>query len=188
MRYGVAIIIIAFLAIVGTIVLLGRGGKTATGSNGPKTVKVSDYADKSSSQVSWTLQGRLVGEDQRRAIRITVSQSARRIEILDGYEETVERSEDFNNTPTAYETFIQALQVANFGKERVVKNTDERGICPLGNRTIYKLEDNGKEVVRTWSDTCLATDGPFAGGVSTTQQLFKLQITDYEKFITGVQL
>ena len=189
MRYGLAIIIIAFLAIVGTAVVVNRGD----GSSASKTAritKLTDFENKDSANVSWTVQGRLMGQDQRRAIRITVNRNKRVVEVLGDYEERVERSAEFSNSPAAFSAFVRALDNASFGRERIVKQADERGVCPLGNRFIYRLTDASKEVMRTWSDTCLATDGPFGGGKSSQliQQLFKAQITDYNKFIVGVVL
>lgn len=189
MRYLLAILLIAFLAIVGTVVLIGRGNSSS--SKAPARItKLVDYDTNDGASVSWTQQGRLVGDNERKAIRITITRSNRRVEVLDQYAERAEKSQDFQNTSEAFAAFVRALDAANFGKERTVKQPDERGICPLGNRFIYRLTDKSQEVMRTWSDNCATADGPFGGG-NTAQliaQLFKAQITDYNKFISGVQL
>lgn len=190
MRYLVAILVIAFLAIVGTVVLVGRGGNNAN-TTPARITKLVDFENKERASVSWTMQGRLVGEDQHRAIRITVNRDKRTVEILSGYQERVERSADFANTPASFAAFVRALDNLNFGRERTVKQADERGVCPLGNRFVYRLTDAGTEVMRTWSDTCQTADGPFGGGANAAQvigQLFKAQITDYSKFTAGVIL
>lgn len=190
MKYIIAIIIITILAIIGSLTLIGR----EQGSNNPSKVarstKLAEYSDKDSSSISWTMQGRLIGEDQRHSVRITVTKSKRTVALLSGYEERVEKSTDYMNTPAAYEAFARSLDTYNFGKERRVRQPDERGVCPLGNRFVYRLTDFGKEIMRTWSDTCSSSNGSYGGGNSSAQvigQLFKAQITDYSKFISGTQ-
>lgn len=189
MRYGLAILIIAFLAIVGTAVLVGRG-TSSSGNTPARMTKIADYDSKDSSSISWTQQGRLVGEDQRRAIRVTVTRSKRTVEVLAGYPERVESSAEFPNSTEAFAAFTRALDTAGFGRERIVRQADERGVCPLGSRFIYRLTDSGQEIMRTWSDSCRTSDGPFGGG-NTPQligRLFKEQITDYAKITSGVRL
>ncbi len=189
MRYGLAILVIAFLAIVGTAVLIGRGNSDS-GAVRARVTKIADYDSKDSSSVSWTQQGRLVGEDKRRAIRVTVTRSKRTIEVLAGYPERVESNTELPNSTEAFAAFTRALDNAGFGRERTVRLADERGVCPLGSRFIYRLTDSGQEIMRTWSDSCRTSDGSFGGGktASLISQLFREQITDYDKFISGVRL
>lgn len=188
MRYGIAVILVIIFAIA-AIILFSRGGNDSTqkSTTQSRSTKLADYADKDGASVSWTMQGRLVGEDKYKAVRVTVTRRSRVVEILSGYGNTTERKTEYGNTSDAYETFLLALDNANFGRERSVRITDERGICPLGNRFIYRLEERGSEVMRTWSDTCLVANGPFAGNSTLIAQLFRNQITDYNKFTSNVQ-
>lgn len=188
MRYAVAVILIIVFAIV-AIVFLGRATNTGTSrsnATASRVTKLADYADNDASSVSWTMQGRLLGEDQFRSVRITVTRHSRTLEILDGYKLVPTRQQDYGNTPEAFQAFTRALDLANFGKERDVKLADERGVCPLGNRYIYRLSEGGSEVMRTWSDSCLTSDGPFSGNPTLIAQLFKNQITDYTKLTSGI--
>lgn len=190
MRYGLVVVIIAFLAIIGTVIFVSRRNNDQGGSQSARLTKLKDYEFKAAN-VSWTLQGRLVGEDQRRSVRITVSRDRRVAQVLSGYEERVEKSVELPNTPEAFATFLRALDNASFGRERAVKNADERGFCPQGNRYIYRLIDGGAEVMRSWSTSCFAAEGPFAGGGQTAQliqSLFRDQVTDYNRFVSGVKL
>lgn len=196
MRYGLGILFIAFLVIVGAVILFSGGhNKGSTATVAPKTVirstKLADYENNDSAAISWTIQGKLVGQDKRRAIRVIVTRNVRTIQVLDGYDERVENSKDYPNNPAAFATFVRALDNLSFGRERTVKQPDERGVCPLGNRYIYRVTDGSKEVMRTWSDTCTATDGPFGGGPTSPSPictLFKAQITDYSKLTAKVVL
>lgn len=188
MRYGLTVVVIAFLAIVGTVVIVS-GGNSETTSEPARNTVIADYDDKDTASVSWTQQGRLVGDDQRKAIRVTITRNKRTVEILADYAERVERSAEFSNSPEAFDAFVRALDNANFGKERNVKQPDERGICPTGNVFVYRLTDMGAEIMRTWSDTCDKANGPYGGGTAPLiGKLFKAQITDYNTFVKGVKL
>ena len=161
--------------------------KSTTTKTQSKLVHAADYVDVGNSSVSWTEQGRLVGDDKRRAVRVTVSANERKVELLDGYNETVEKTVVQPNNKTAYTSFLIALENLHFGQERIAKQTDERGVCPIGQRYIYEIRAGANQKSRLWSDSCLATDGTFAGLAGTTRQLFKSQITTYDKFILGTQ-
>lgn len=189
MRYGLAILIVAFLAVVTVAVVVG-GNDSDSGSSAPKVTKAVDYENDDDAALAWTQQGKLVGEDQRQAIRITITRNKRQVEVLSGYPERVERSTEFANSPEGFAAFTRALDNAGFGRERTVTQSDERGMCPGGNRFIYEVKDAGQQIMRTWSDNCNRSNGTFGGGSTAGQigGLFKNQITDYSDFISGVQL
>lgn len=189
MRYGIVTLVIVFLVILGAVTIFGRGGSSSKQPVSRHT-KLVDYANNDGASISWTQQGRLVGEDQRKAVRVTVTKSTRKVEILDGYAQRVEKVQEYANSQEAFDSFTRALDGYNFGQERKVAQSDERGVCPAGNRFIYRLSNNAEEVMRSWSTSCRNTEGNFGGGAGNRSQiarLFKLQITDYQKFVSGVR-
>lgn len=190
MRYIFVILVVAMLFIVGVLTLSNRGSKSGSAPNAPKSTKVTELADKPTTRVTWTQQGALVGEDQRKAVRIIVTPTSRTIQLLTEYEERVDRSEELTNTQTAFDTFVRALDQMNFGKERTVKQPDERAMCPFGSRFIYNL-DGSDTKLRSWSDSCTSADGTFGGSNTNAgdiRRLFQDQITGYNKFISGTGL
>lgn len=187
MRYAIVVILIIFFGVVGTIFLIGRGNRRSTVQNQPQVVHTADYVNDEASRVSWTMHGRLVGKERRRAVQITVTGSERRAELLEGYDQKVTKSLILPNDKAAYTNFLLALENLNFGRERKVKQPDERGVCPLGSRYIYELHSGSTQKSRLWSDSCASANGTFDGIAITTRQLFKNQIPEYEKFISGVQ-
>lgn len=189
MRYAIAVILIIIFAVV-AIIFFGRSSDNPNRNQGEVTrvTKLSDYAENSMASVSWTMQGKVVGEDLFKSVRITVTPRSRTVEILSGYNQITERQQEFGNTPEAFRTFTRSLDLANFGRERKVQIADERGVCPLGNRYVYRVTDGLREVMRSWSTSCRTSDGPFSGNSSLVSQLFKNQITDYSKFMSGVRL
>ena len=129
MKYGLIVVVIAFLAIVGTVVLVSSGG-SETSNVLARNTAIAEYDSSDFASVSWTQQGRLVGDDQRKAIRVTITRSKRTVEVLSDYAERVEKSAEFTNSSQAFDAFVRALDNASFGRERSVKNPDDRGMCP----------------------------------------------------------
>lgn len=192
MRYILVILVVALLGIVGVLTLSNRGNKNNTSKTSTfKTTKIVDHTSNGTTRVTWTQQGKLVGEDQRKAVRIIITPTTRTIQLLSDYEEHVERSAEFNNSQAAFDTFIRALDHMNFGRERTVKQPDERAMCPFGSHYIYMLQSGSENVLRSWSDSCTAIDGTF-GGTNTNAQdirrLFQAQINNYPKFVSGTGL
>ncbi len=188
MKYGLAVvafIVVAFLAIV---FVINRGPSPTTSTNQPKgPVKLAEYDNKNAS-VSLTTKGELVGEEVRKGIRITVTPTERRLEILGGYGETVERTEIYENTADAYQAFLRGLERAGFTKTRKSTITDYRGVCPFGRQYVYDLSEGGASISNLWSTSCSTKQGTFDGQSGTIRRLFQLQITDYSKQVRGVDL
>lgn len=185
------ILVVALLFVVGALTLSNRGNNSGNRPSSVKNTKVVDYVNRQETRLMWTQQGRLVGDDQRKSVRVTVTPSKRIVEVLSGYEERVEKSQEFNNNQTAFETFSRALEAMSYGRERTVRQTDERAACPFGFRYIYELKTGAQSVFRSWSDSCTPNDGTFGGGNRNAQdinRLFQAQITDYNRFTAGVNL
>jgi hypothetical protein len=185
MRYALAIGGIILVAIIAIILIVSRG--PSDNPSRPASVTLSDYANQNSI-VSHTTQGEVVGEDQRRAIRISVTPTERRFEVLAGYEEAVERSQTYPNTQAAYEAFLKALHYAGFTRSRASSYDGPIGVCPLGTTFIYDVSADGQSRLNLWSDSCRRDEGTFAGNASLVRQLFQQQISDYNQQISGVNL
>ncbi len=181
---GLGVLVVGILGII----LIFRTPSSNNKAVRKEKINLLDYIDRNGSQVQWTMQGHLVGEDQRRAVRVSVSSSTRLIEILDGYEWITERSKTYPNTQDAYDYFLHGLDRAGFTRDRKVVITDSKGVCPFGNTFLYDLSDADHHPLNTWSVTCFANLGTFAGSAFTVRQLFQAQITDYSAFVSGVNL
>ena len=185
MRYivgvlGVILVIFLFVALI-----IGRGGDSNT-QNKKAVAQLVDYADKNSS-VSLTTIGKMVGNEDRRAVRVTVTPNERRFEILSGYDESVMSLQTYNNTQEAYSNFLSALGNYGFTKKRATSITDPRGLCPTGQRYVYDLSQDGNHISNLWNTSC--NDGSnFAGRGPTIRTLFKQQIPDYDKQTASVKL
>jgi hypothetical protein len=184
MKFIMAVLGVILLVVL-VIVLFTRGG----GDKQPtvKPVVVSEEAREGVSVVL-TTRGKLVGEDERRGIRITVNQDERRLEILTGYEEAVERAQVYPNTHAAFENFLVALDQMGFNRSRLSAIEDERGACPTGKTYIYELREYSQQLVRLWDTSCGSKIGTMDGKDTTVRKLFEEQIPDYTKQVQGVDL
>jgi hypothetical protein len=192
MRYIVGAFMLILIAII-VIVLLASGGRDGGNENvRQETVPATEtalheYADRNA-LARLTIDGKVVGDNEHRAVRITVNKDYRTIDILKGYSGDVLSSQSFPNTSEGFETFLYALENAGFAKERKAKITDERGVCPSGRRFIYELIENGEQKLRSWSTSCEDTHGTFNGSRGSVRSLFQDQIPEYRKVVDDVDL
>jgi hypothetical protein len=183
MRFGIAAIVAAFLIIIGSVVIINSANDNTAPTVSARVTRLADYAENDAANVSLTLQGPLVGDDQFKAIRITINKSKRTAELLSGYAGRVENRVEFANSSESFASFTRALDNLSFGRERDVKQPDERGLCPQSYTYIYRVTDGSKEVMRTWSNACSPNEGPFGGKTpEVIHELFRQQITDYYQF------
>jgi len=184
MKYILGVFGVIFVSIIAIVLIMRGGGDKRTAV---KPLVISEEAREGVAAV-YTEQGAVVGENQRRAIRVIVNQDERRLEILCGYEEAVERSSTFANTNAAFENFLVALDQAGFEEKKPTAIKDERGACPLGRRYIFELREYSQELLRSWNTSCNGKMGNFDGNTSTVRQLFQKQIPDYSGLTRNVDL
>lgn len=134
--------------------------------------------------------GSIVSPEDHYQIDITISDVSRRIDIYQGYNFTLIKSESFNNTQASYDAFYAGLQSIGFFNTREDKNNYDRdGYCPLGTRYTYQAGiDIAVPDFDAWSASCSARAGTFAGNKSQTKTMFKEQIPDYSTFVKDVRL
>jgi hypothetical protein len=177
MRFFLSILGVIIFVVVAIVLIANGGAKNVT----TKPIDLTSYNYVGTSVVQTTT-GTLVGDGQRQAIRITISQNQREIDILSGYYQNVTSSETFENNQPAYGAFLGALENAMFTGSRRTNEVNMFGVCPLGNTFQYELNSPTKTVFNNWSTSCNYTDGTFAGNGPLIRQLFSLQIPNYQSF------
>lgn len=190
MKYGIGIVVIALLAVISIIVL--SGPKNAPNKSGSKTtqseiVVAAKYDLSDTAKISWERQGKVVGNDLRRTVKVTITKNTRTFDLFDGYNNLVEHHEEFASNQAAFSVFLRAADGLGFGKQIGGRIADERGFCPLGNVFVYELKDGNKTILRSWADSCTTSEGSFGGRADSMQRLFRNQITGYDKLVSGVR-
>ncbi len=189
-KYVLALVIITIVFFGGVFLLFrlisGDGNEKA-----PNQPTISQKVSKLSvdgKKVSYTVYGRVVGEESRRAIRITVDDTERKLEVLQGYDESVISSTTTSNKSSAFEAFLLALENAGFTTRDNSIKTDDRSLCSLGNRYVFETEFDDSTKIRTWSTSCNSKAVSFKGSRATVDTLFKAQIPKYSELTNNIVL
>lgn len=187
MRYFLGIIG-AFILIILAIILIFRMGGNDEADKGTPQTDLTEYVN-SDAVARLTMDGKVVAREKHYAIRITVGRTNRTIEVLNGYEGEVVQSREYGNDIAAYDVLLHAIQNAGFANEKPGGTEQElTGMCPLGNRYIYELTENGNDKVKLWSTSCSGKEGDFAGNAALVRQLFQAQIPDYQEVTRQIRL
>ena len=177
MRFILSIVGV-ILFIIAIIVIISQGNTTTIDTRKIDLAKY-NYPGTSLTQ---TTSGNLVGNDQRAAIRLTISQSERTVYLLSTYDQTVVNSESFPNTPAAYGAFLGAMQNAGYTNSKITSQKNIYGVCPLGSTYQYQFNNANSIQSNLWSTSCTSGDGTFVGNGPLIRQLFTLQIPNYKTF------
>ncbi|HXY17851.1 MAG TPA: hypothetical protein VEH48_00295 [Candidatus Nitrosopolaris sp.] len=180
------LVILGFLLIITS----GHGKKPAAPkTTAPAVLALPDYAT-TDATTSMTIDGTINGDELHRAIRITIGNDSRELQIIQGYSGHVLSTQSFYDTQDAYGVFLRAIN--NTGFLTKLKNStapsDERGQCPQGNRYIFELDQNGTTLSRLWASDCGAAVGTLGGNSSLLQSIFELQIPGYQNLVQNVNL
>lgn len=175
--------IIFLLVVVGLIwliVLLFQNVFSNSNSTVAPTTKLSlvSYADTDAAATMY-IDGPVVVNQDHNAVRITVDRNQSMLEVIKGYDNQVVAQQAFANTHASYVEFLSALDKLGYtkGKDDPALRND-KGSCPFGNRYIYTLSENTKELIHYWTTSCSGGGGTYGGSVSQTRLLFLRQIPD----------
>jgi hypothetical protein len=192
-KYVLALVVFTIIFFGGVFLLIKLvfGGKdTPSAAENPTTTqnqKVNKLS-KDGRKVSYTVYGQVLAEEDRRAIRITIDDTERRVEVLQGYDESVKKIERLPNKSSAFDAFLIGLETAGFTARDISIKTDEKSVCPLGNTYVFQTEFDDRSTVRSWVTSCAVKGASFRGNRSSVETLFKAQIPEYQKIISDVNL
>lgn len=187
-KYFAVLLIIAliFFGLIGLAINSLTKNKPANNQTQQASQQQKDLT-KDTRSVTFTEQGKVVADENYRAIRITVSPAERKIEILQGYDQAVIKSQTFSNKQSSYDTFMIALKNAGFDNYDKNANSDERGVCPTGKRYTYEAKFSDGSEYKSWSASCQGS-GSFKGNNGLVRSLFQDQIPNYDTFVSGTKL
>lgn len=180
MKYFLGLLGVLLLIIFILVLAFGGGSDTAT----QKDVKrLADYATEPATTAILTQGGAINSVEDHRVIRVSVTDSVRRIEILEGYDGDVLKTKTYSNTTSAFRAFLAGLEQVGFSRERSTSASFE-SVCPESRRFRYELDSNDETVINTWSASC--EKGTFNGRTTSVQNLFEAQIPEYDDYTKNV--
>lgn len=159
------------------VVMIFSGGDKKPDVPATKKSLVS-YVD-TDAEVSMTVEGPINADTNHQQYSITVSRNNVTYEQTRGYEASVVKSRTYANNQTAYYDLLAALTRANFTSGNDDKALKEyRALCPLGNRYIFRLTQDGENLEQYWITSCggLKT---YNGDFGLTTTLLKSQVPDF---------
>lgn len=175
------------LLILITFILIWRG-MTGDGPVPEAPAPLSDYTF-TGVMMRFTVVGQVNQQEDHRGMRMTVSRSESRLEVLEGYDRTITESRSYASNQEAYATFLRALDKQGFTQGNDDPELrDDRGFCPRGRRFIYEIVDGNEVIQRYWSTSCGRSQGTFEGNGGAIERLFRAQIPDYRELTRGVRL
>lgn len=193
-NYLIALIVTAVVIFSGVFFLIrGLGGSSNDNNqNRPEQTQSqpqtpSRSLERDAKAVVLVVQGELVGEEQRRAIRTTITPVERRVEVLQGYDEAVVKTQTTPNKQSAYDAFIKATNQAGFTSKNKENTQDFVASCPNGKKFVFRVIYADNTFEDSWTSTC-SKQGNFTGNDNLVRRLFEAQIPDYRKFVAGVRL
>ena len=179
---------VGFILLIFLVILLFVGGGKKKAPTTP--VKPLTSYSNTDATVSMTIDGPINGDDAHRAIKITIGEDSRELDVIQGYSGTVIQSNPSYNSKDAYNVFLHAINSYGFtlkGKNQPA-NLDSTGQCALGNRYTFTLEQEGNVISSLWTTSCGSKTGNFAGNSQILQELFQAQITNYNTLTENVSL
>jgi hypothetical protein len=181
MRYIIGLLLGIGFIILLFVLIFRHGSAPAT-----PPINLVNYAN-TSTIVQYTDDYPVNADQNHNVTSTTVGRDETTLNVYQGYQGTLIRTQSYNNNPTAYANFLRALQGVGF---TTAKNdpalADERGVCPLGHRYIFEIKDGNRIVQRLWSTSC-GNIGNFKGRTTTIITLFHRQVPDFSKLTTGLE-
>ena len=181
------LIILLILAVLGNLIFGGKKSSETTEDLSPQTTYASSAG--SNSSVTFVTAGIINGTEMHRSIRITISNTSRVLDIIEGYSGKVISTQSYVNNQEAYQEFLSSIYKAGYTTENPNNTNPEiAGRCPLGTRYIYTSSEIPNVPDELWTSTCANVAGTFGGDSNTINQLFRLQIPNYSKQTSTVNL
>jgi hypothetical protein len=185
-RYFVGFMVTVLLLIILIILLFhSNSGKTVV----PVTNKpLYDYASTGAS-VRMTIDGPTNADEIHTQIEITVNQYDVTYDQIQGYQDTVVNMQQFRNNVSAYSAFLRSLSIAGFS-EGINSSSlaSEQGHCPLGDRYVFELMQDGSDIQRYWTTNCSNVNHTYLGNSVLTLDLFEAQVPKYSLLVQNLDI
>jgi len=183
LRYFIGLLAIIALIILLIILLIPGGSKTKSSITGSTLV---GYAS-TNTVVKLSIDGPVVAQQNHQSVEITVGKNNVTYDQFVGYNGQSVNIQSFPNTVASYDVFLHALYYSNYLKGNTDPNkSNESGVCPLGTRYVYAIQNGSKTMQRFWSSSCGV--GTFGGNAALVQTLFQAQVPNYSSLTSSLNL
>lgn len=137
--------------------------------------------------VSMVVRGPIVASENARTYEIDVTPTSRSVTLFSGYDGTVMSKQVYDNSTSAYEQFVYALDKDGMTNARTISDTDTRGVCATGRLYTFSLLRDTTTESSLWTTSCGRDDkGTLNAAASPLKYLFDAQIPDISKYSAGL--
>lgn len=186
-RYFIGLLVTIGLIIL-LIVLITHGGGSNKSKVPASSASLVSYAT-TSATVRMTIDGPVNAPQNHSQVQVSIGKDSTTFEQLQGYNGNVTNSQSFGNTEASYNVFLHALQLAGFTNGNTTAALkDESGYCATGDRYIFELIQNGKDLERFWVTNCMNTPKTFTGNLMLNRNLFEAQVPNYSRLSNTADL
>jgi hypothetical protein len=183
MRYFIGFLV-AILLLILLIILLVSGNSPKKAVTSFKTLP--SYAN-TDAVASMSIAGPINADSLHASVAVSVSRTQVVFQQMQGYNNTVVRTQKFANNEASYDAFLRALDLAGFTKGNSDKAlSNEQGVCSLGQRYVFALNQGNTQLQRFWSTSCGTRT--YGGNTSITMTLFQAQVPGYSSLTQNVRL
>ena len=186
-RYFFGFLVAIGLIILIVILIFSGGGKPSTKAAQP--AKLPSYAN-TDAVVRMTIDGPITAVQSHNSVQVTVVQNSSTLNLIQGYDGNVIKSKTYPNTLNSYSAFLYSLYYSGYSEgSNAADLSNDVGFCPSGNRYVFELIQNGKDIQRYWTTNCGgSTPKSYNGNIGQTINLFQAQIPDYNVLTQGANI
>lgn len=178
--FVIGLVILAFILVISSL----HGGSTPIVKH-----PLVNYAS-TDTQVQLQIDGPINADQLHYELQMTVGANLSQIELEQGYQGTVIKSQSYANNPSSYAEFLRALDFSGFTKGNTSSKADNdpTGYCAGGDRYTYEIiSPTGSNIEHFWSTSC-GGQGTFEGNAPAILDLFSSQMPDYENLVNSTDL
>lgn len=185
---GIVVLLVIFGFVIFNIDWGGSKQDEQSSTKQSQQESLPEYAD-SDVKVRMTISGEINSNQDHREVQITVARDSVKANIISGYQGQVTSTQETGNNPSAYGSFLSALDMLGFTRTKdAAAGATEAGSCPQGRRIRFEMYDSNETLLSSWSTSCSTKLGTFAGNLPQVQNLFQAQVPNYNDFVSGVRL
>lgn len=181
---AVAVSIAALVSLARVVFWPGESTDTVKVDTAEQTLLSSDVKN----SVEMRVRNDIVGDENFRSYRVTISPESRTFVSYKGYSGTAIDTVTLKNTPAAYEEFTYALKRARMidGTQLTDEKNDLRGICATGTLYVFEVRTGNDIVKQLWTSTCSDAKGSLRVSYRPLHDLFVDQVPDAAKLIRAL--
>jgi len=189
MKYYFIFVAVIFFLFFTVKLIFGRKTPTTRTANVVAVKTLPDYAS-TDADVVMTIDMPVIGHEEHNAVQITINREERTVDLLQGYQGLVIKTESFDNDQASFDVFLRAINSQGFVLEQKSIYKNDRDVCPTGSHYYYDLKNTGTENgdKHLWAVSCgiIGTSASQRG--PTIRSLFQKQIPNYQKFLSDAKV